>query len=506
VTHKKHRLALYAVTIFLSSALLMVLEIAAARLIAPYVGVSLYTWTSVIGVILAGLSLGNWLGGVWSDRGAGHGVAAGVLIATGLTCLAILLLLLVVAGLIQQSELSLLSASFLYVLSLFFVPALLIGVVAPLLTTLALALNPRTGHVVGMMHALAALGSIVGTFVTGYWLIQYLGTKLVITVTAGLFFLMALPFLSRRAPAAIIAIVLLATPLAWLTHLRQGFVNPCDDESQYFCIRVVNANEHVPVGSARAMILDHLLHGINHMQYPELLASPYVHAMDELISHHLGEDAATASYFFAGGGSYTQPRAIKARHPGSRVTVAEIDPQVTAAAVDQLDVDPGGMDIHHSDARVTLQRWRGGPFDVVVGDVFHDVAVPYHLTTLEYAELVSRRLTTDGLYVLNVVDAYPDPLLARAIVRTLNEVFRHVDIWLEQAPAEPSRLTYVISATNGNGFPDELQSTTGIRRSWRKHNEELIAGRSLANVPLLSDDHVPVERLISRLMTTGLGL
>ena len=53
------RIALYALTVFLSSALLLVLEVVAGRLIAPYVGVSLYTWTAVIGVILAGLSLGN---------------------------------------------------------------------------------------------------------------------------------------------------------------------------------------------------------------------------------------------------------------------------------------------------------------------------------------------------------------------------------------------------------------------------------------------------------------
>lgn len=64
--------ALYSVTVFLSSAMLLVLEIVAGRLLAPYVGVSLYSWTSIIGVILAGLSLGNWLGGALADKGYGH--------------------------------------------------------------------------------------------------------------------------------------------------------------------------------------------------------------------------------------------------------------------------------------------------------------------------------------------------------------------------------------------------------------------------------------------------
>ncbi|MGB5832134.1 MAG: fused MFS/spermidine synthase, partial [Thiohalocapsa sp.] len=80
-------LAGYAVTVFLSSALLLVLEIVAGRLIAPYVGVSLYTWTSVIGVILAGLSLGNWIGGVWADRG-GNGRSVGLVLAgAGVYCI-----------------------------------------------------------------------------------------------------------------------------------------------------------------------------------------------------------------------------------------------------------------------------------------------------------------------------------------------------------------------------------------------------------------------------------
>lgn len=85
-----------------------------------------------------------------------------------------------------------LSSAFLLVLSLFFLPAMLLGVVTPLLTTLALRLDTRTGHIVGLMHALAALGSILGTFVTGYWLVQYLGTRNIILATAAGLFLLAL--------------------------------------------------------------------------------------------------------------------------------------------------------------------------------------------------------------------------------------------------------------------------------------------------------------------------
>jgi len=78
-------MAWYALAIFLSSAGLMVLEIAAGRLLAPYIGVSLYSWTAIIGVVLGGLSLGNWLGGVWADRG-GSERSAGLVLGLGALC------------------------------------------------------------------------------------------------------------------------------------------------------------------------------------------------------------------------------------------------------------------------------------------------------------------------------------------------------------------------------------------------------------------------------------
>jgi len=93
------KLVWYSLTIFISSGLLMVLEITAGRLLAPYIGVSLYTWTSIIGVVLAGLSLGNWIGGIWVDRGGNERAVGITLVIGGATSLLLLLLLKGVAGL-----------------------------------------------------------------------------------------------------------------------------------------------------------------------------------------------------------------------------------------------------------------------------------------------------------------------------------------------------------------------------------------------------------------------
>jgi MFS family permease len=492
--------AWYGATIFLSSAILLVLEIVAGRLIAPYVGVSIYSWTSIIGVILAGLSLGNWLGGRWADREGGEKAVGLVLMLAAIFCIVSLFMLTIVAPVLKGSQLDLISASFLYVLSMFFIPAVLLGVVTPLLTTIALGLDQRTGHIVGRMHALAAMGSILGTFITGYWLVQFFGSHTVVVGSAVCLLLLAIPYLRKltiRTTSALV-IALLATVL--ITQMREGFSSPCQWESSYFCLRIEDASSP-EYGTARALILDHLIHGINHETEPELLISPYVHLMDELIRTYRSDDVyAGLSYFFAGGGAYTQPRAVKAMYPNAKVTVAELDPQVTATAEESLYLDTSDMQIIHQDARVVLSNSQE-LYDVVVADVYHDISIPYHMITREFTHSVKQHLRVDGIYLMNVIDKFPDPQLVKSIMKTLQSEFPYVGIWLERPPDKVSRTTYVISASNGRPLPDVVYSSNGFDRRWLKINKPLLmTGTHLDELPLLTDDFVPVERLLSNLL------
>jgi predicted membrane-bound spermidine synthase len=490
----------YGATVFLSSALLLVLEIVAGRLAAPYVGVSLYTWTSIIGVILAGLSLGNWLGGLWADRG-GNGTSAGlVLLGAGIYCLSSLLMLDQLGITLQQRGISLLSASFGFAAALFFIPAALIGVVTPLLTTLALRLDDRAGHVVGRMHALAAVGSILGTFAAGWVLVQWLGSRMVVLVCGLLLVALAVPFL-RSLHRALWVLVGLLVLLSSGLGLRSALAGSCDRESSYFCMRVVDQTALAPFGEARGLVLDHLLHGINHRQDPALLIAPYVHGIDELAYAQFGPAYDKGlRWFFAGGGAYSQPRALTALSPESEIVVAELDPEVTLLATESLFLEPERMDIIHRDARLALQDQPAGSFDVIVGDVFHDVAIPQHLVTREFAAIVRERLTPDGLYLMNVVDSFPDPRLIKAITKTLQTEFAQVDLWMEGVPKDP-RVTFIVTATNAGRLPKTVQSRTGPSRNWSRMTEDILAfGTATAALPVLTDDYAPVERLIADLL------
>ncbi|MEJ2309149.1 MAG: fused MFS/spermidine synthase [Gammaproteobacteria bacterium] len=495
-------ITLFAVIIFLSSALVLVLEMVAARLIAPFVGVSLYSWTAIIGTVLAGLSIGNWIGGVMADRSATQRSAGFVLLAASASAFLILLILPRIAGPIQTSELSLAGSSLALTMALFFLPALLLGIVTPLLTTLALQHSQRTGHIIGMMHALAALGSILGTFATGFWLVQWFGSRNLVLTTAIALAVLAVPLLKRvhlagAATGLVLLLILVQSPF--------GYANPCDAESRYFCMRVVDASDEVPFGEARALILDHLQHSTNHREDPELIAAPYLHLIDRLGRRHT-QDNDTPAWFFAGGGAYTLPRTVNAYKPAARVVVAEIDPAVTEIAREQLYIDTANMEVIHEDARVALAKQPQGAFDVVVGDVFHDIAVPYHLLTREFAALVKSRLKPDGLYLMNLVDGFPDAKLLKSLYKTLQQEFAHVDIWLDHVSDEPTRMTYIVSAHNNNAPMPERIVDQRFGRQWINITEPaLAAGTGLDELPLLTDDFVPVERLLAELLAGELG-
>lgn len=502
----RNTLIWYGFTIFFSSAILLVLEIVAGRLIAPYVGVSIYSWTSIIGVILAGLSLGNWIGGRWADKSGNETSVGIVLVLAAVFSIASLMFLTMVAPLLQDSQLDLISSSFIYVATMFFIPAMLLGIVTPLLTTLALRLDNRAGHIVGRMHALAALGSIFGTFITGYWLVQYFGTRKIVIASAISLCLLAIPYLRKmRVKHSLVMIGIICGTLV-VTHARGGFTNPCQWESNYFCLRVVDAS-NPDYGSAKALILDHLMHGINHEQEADLLVSPYVHAMDEIVRIFFNVDETSElRYFFAGGGAYTQPRAVKAMYPNAEITVAELDPLVTAAAQQAMFVDISNMTIFHRDARTVLHRHKQ-EFDIVVTDVFHDISVPYHMVTQEFAQSVKSKLSKDGIYLINIVDIFPNAKLVKSLIKTLEKEFKFVDVWLDRAPDKIQRTTYVISANNNRPLPEAIFSQRGFERRWLQINTPLKStGTPLEDLPVLTDDYVPVELLLAGLLFSGEAL
>ncbi|MBM3557309.1 MAG: spermidine synthase, partial [Alphaproteobacteria bacterium] len=241
------------------------LEIVAGRLLAPYVGMSLYSWTAIIAAVLAGLSAGHWLGG----RLAGPAIDAGraarrvgiALILAAFATLAVLPLLRFLAARLIESV-DPLPAILVLAGSLFVAPSLLVGIVSPILTRLAIDAQPGDpGRVLGRMYALGALGSIAGTLAAGFLFISWLGTTRTVLAVAGVYALLGLAFLSEARRLALGAALVLIGAGGWIAA-DEAKRPACAVESDYYCLRAEDVSRLMG-RPATALVIDHLAHSIN---------------------------------------------------------------------------------------------------------------------------------------------------------------------------------------------------------------------------------------------------
>ncbi|MFW5832706.1 MAG: fused MFS/spermidine synthase [Pseudomonadota bacterium] len=479
--------------IAVSSAAALMLEIVAGRLVAPYLGMSLHSWTAIIAVVLAGLSLGALLGGRLADdpleRGRGRLVGA-----LGLAALFTLLspvLLRRTAAWTEAGDLGPTVEVLVVASVMLFVPSVFAGLVSPIATRLALAQTPAagTGRLLGWIFAAGAAGSIVGTLLAGFVLIGLLGSLKSILLIAALYGLAALSVLPRdRRALPSLMVLLLACGSAWAAgRTIDAWRTPCLAESAYSCIRLDGFNAPGG-GTARLLVIDHLPHGANIDTVPDRFVMAYLDLADRLARHRF--DGVPPTSFFLGGGAYTLPRAWLA--DGGAVTVAEIDPLVTATAERHLWLERSPtLDVLHTDARRALARMPAAArYDVIFGDAFQDVTVPPHLVTREFAERVRDRLAADGLYMVNVIDRAERPAFAAAVARTLETTFPAVTVWREStAGGGERRVNHLIVASTSPLELDEVRSGPPFARRWVPVTLD-VAG------PVLTDDYSPVERLL----------
>jgi spermidine synthase len=476
---------------FVGSGCLLVLELVAARLVAPIVGVSLYTWTSVIGVVLAGVAIGNYAGGRVADRWPSRSALGLIYVAASGASLAVLAALHFAPSLTLPSGTPALLQVLWLTALLFLVPSTILGAPTPLLTRLSLDAVEHGGRVVGRIQAAAALGSIAGAFLTGFLLVSWLGTRHVVAGIAAVLLALAVlsrpPWLRGRVlELGSLAAVILAS--GWASH------SGCVRESNYYCIDVTHGVENgTPY---RGLVLDHLLNGIVNVEDPTKPVYSYERfyaaALDQVYQHGARVDA-----FLLGGGAYTFPSYLRRTYRG-KIVVAEIDPEVTSVARRYLGFrDSPRIRIVTGDARRTLRLLPADEkFDLVFGDAFNDFEVPYQLTTREFHELVARHLKPNGLYLLNVVDGERFDFL-RSEVRTLRLTFPYVGVMafpFTLPPDSKARNTFVVIASKrppAHRLPVVLpHQLRGLMQS----------GHSV----VLTDDHVPVDQLLAPVFSQAL--
>jgi spermidine synthase len=477
--------------VFFTGVASLATEMAAARLVAPYFGSSNAVWANVIGLMLAFLALGYWLGGKVADRRP-HPRLLGAILLLAAALLAVVpfaahpLLQLAVNGFASISVVVVVG-SFVSVLALFALPVTLLGAVAPFAVRLNLSSVDAAGQTAGRLYSLSTVGSILGTFLAALVAIPLVGTQRTLLAIAALVAFAALPLLGVRSLAA--GALLAATLAVPPGHIKPGADVIYETESPYEYVSVVAYSDGERALQINEGVAD------QSVWYPRSVLTGGYWDLFLLVPKLL--DRPARSMLIIGDGGGTIPRAYGRFYAGVPIDGVELDPAVTTAGRRFLGL--GGnpqLRTINADGRVYLAK-TSKRYDLIAVDAYRQPYVPFQLTTREFFQLVRSHLSRDGIVALNVAATPYDRQLTRAIGSTLASVLPQV---------------WRISALRFNDLVIALQRP--LTRAQLIHRLRAVAPSLQSMLPRVvhglaplvasgapwTDDHAPVEWVTDRML------
>lgn len=390
----------YEIIAFTTGFALMAYELAAARLLAPSIGSSTYIWTSVIGVIIAALSIGYAFGGTLADKRIKPSDIAWLLLAAAG---GVLLTLVFSDGTLRalQNVSDPRWQGLLASLLLFAPASFLLGVISPYLARLRTESLAKTGRAVASLSAMNAVGGIVGTFCVGFIFFGLIGSRetmlIVAILLAGTSWLILPKERTFRRAAATAWIVFIAA-LQLMPVLPKGVAADIDTPSSRY--QVVKGEYF----GAPVRILTMGPRGSQSGVYTNgstELVFDYTRQMAELVEQAPRKE----SILILGGGAFTLPAYLADKHGGSHIDVVEIDPELVEISKEYFGYfDRPNVTVHAQDARAFLNT-NQKKYDLVLVDVYSDTSIPFAVTTQEYATQLARATKDDSAVIVNAIGA-----------------------------------------------------------------------------------------------------
>jgi spermidine synthase len=502
-----------AVLVFVAGMASMSLEFAASRLLIPVFGSSIFTWGSLIGVILTGLSIGYHIGGKLADKNPSFQKLCLVIFSAGLYIIFIPFIAPTITSTFIQFVSDSHYASLFAVFTLLIVPTFLLGIVSPYAIKLATRRLAELGNVSGNLYSLSTVGSIVGTFLTVFVLIPTFEINYIIFgLGVALMFFSSLFGLARfpKVLAAFVVVLLLFFPSISLSSAGTAMVHTgtlvYEKETLYSHLDVIDS------GNVRTLYLDGNIHSQMYKDKPEELVNTYTKYF------HLGFlfNPNAKDILFIGGGGFSGPKNFLNMYSDVRIDVVEIDPDVISAARDYfnlpIDNDGSRLMIYNDDARNFLSKIEKKKYDLIILDAFSKNYVPFHLMTLEYFQLLDNKLTSDGIIISNNIGSMTGDRshIVRAVYKTISQVFPSVYVFPTEhnsgnlqnimlaamkTPAVEYSKDELRQLASNNDINNHNSSTALADLDYLKHLYE--AELKTDDVPLLTDQFAPVEILIN---------
>jgi spermidine synthase len=506
------------VSVFVSGAVVMALELLGSRLLAPVFGNSIFVWGSLIGVILAALAVGYYLGGKLADRQPYFGTLSLLIFAAGLLVLALPTLTPPVFNFAIGLNLGERYAPLFATTVLLAPPSILLGMVSPYAIRLATRTFEKLGKISGNLYALSTLGSIVGTFFTVFVLIPAFGVNKII-VALGVT-LLVVAFLGLRLRwKVLVLLILIILPFAapYLVSHRltvAAYTLALGDtiyetDTPYHHLVVADSYDPTLGGNIRILIMDDNFHSAMDLSNPDRTVFPYTDYF------HLGLllNPNITRVLFIGGGGFTGPKAFLKDYPGVTVDVVEIDPEVIKVAEQYFGVNASNprLHIYNDDGRVFLQETKQ-TYDLIVLDAYSKSYVPFHLMTSEFFTVVVHHLTSQASVISNLISSTSGSSseLLDAEIKTMQLSFPNVYAFAVEGPTVTDLQNTIILATLAPNhlaeadFERLADESSMVRLPVLKADVTNYFSPNLGNAPILTDNYAPVETLLDPM--TGLPL
>jgi spermidine synthase/MFS family permease len=501
-------------TIFLASVCVMMVEIVAGRLAARHIGSSLYTWTAVIGVILGGITLGYYLGGRLADSFSARKTIGWLLAASSGACIVAIILNNLVGEWTFLWRMEMAQRVLCHIAIIFFIPSTLIGAISPVAVKMALESRQDNGRTVGRMYALGAAGSILGTFLAGFWLIGTIGSVNTLWLTAGIMLAVAVMYLPRSPvmhvyTAAVILLAVTGTmPMQWAEDIGSAISlrqirNPellYETESQY-CYIAVRQMSKQP--DERQFVQD------NQKSHSQIIMGKirdlrffYVRVYGA-VTRRAAAGKEKLCTLTIGGGGYVFPRYILDVWPGSSVDVAEIDPAVTEASMQAFGLPRDtpirtiNLDGRNYVDELLEKKQRGeqiSQYDFIYMDAYNDWSIPFQLATKQFNENIFNILAADGVYLTNIIDMYEGSKVVASYVKTINKTFPYIYVVSKQSDYNlPFNFIVIASKRPVNLENINKEENLADAKLIISDENDLAAFQKQTGLIAFSDDYAPVE-------------
>lgn len=498
--------------VFVAGAVLMGLEIAGSRVLAPHFGNSVFIWGSLISVFLTSLAIGYYGGGRLADQYP----LLSLLIAISVMVSAWILLLASISNIVCETLLEKglgeQSGPLIASVILFLPPSVGLGVLSPFAVRIAATSVQSVGKVAGTLYALSTTGSIVGTLITTFVLIPWIGLSAILKVLGAVLLVTSVVTLlinarSKKqvaafsAAGAVLAAILFGRSQPMPLSAHETLV--LDVDTPYHHISVVDNSLSV----SREMRFDRFTESAIRMAPPYPTLATYTDYFHLAFLH----SPELRQVLFIGAGGGVGPRAFSAHDEQIQIDVVDIDQKVLDIAREYFFLEEKEkIRTVAADGRMFL-RTSQEQYDCIILDAFTiGGRIPFHLVTREFLELCDSRMESGGVFVMNINSAVKGELsqIFRSMHSTMDSVFPQTYVFaLNRGQRSPSQSTNVILLASKKPQPLEPAEWESLARAF--HSDSHVGKIQLLSMvkdlvrnvpvdeqsPVFTDDYSPIETM-----------